>query len=400
MAAHPKPLTDLFVNGVLRPGKYHDIHGLYVLVRKTGSKYFEQRYTYRGHRRTIGLGPYPRLSLAKARDEALKNRRLVRSGIDPILERQRGPIPTFAQASAAVHDLRRVAWSGSRMSVVWTRTLEIHVFPHIGDRRVTELDTRDFLDIVKPLMDTQIPTAETVRYLMSTTMQWAYISGFCPDNPAGERLSAGLPRVTRKKKPHPAVPHERIASFLKALRGADGYITWRLGLELLILTATRSGEVRGAVWEEIDLDKAIWIIPAGRMKTRIAHRVPLGPEALAVLFAARELGDGTGLVFPSQSGGEYYAQYFSGLVHDLGFKAVPHGFRSTFKTWCEDTGVSWYLSEACLAHKLPSPVERAYARSDLFLLRRDLMNNWGTFVCSGVAGNVPPGEPTPTVDGD
>ena len=388
MISYPKPLTDAFASSNLPPGKYCDLYGMLFVVRKTGSKYMEQRYTYNTCRRHIGLGPYPKLSLTQGRNQAIENLRLVRAGIDPIIERQRGPIPTFAQASTIVHDLRRASWSGPRMSIIWTRTLEIHVFPHIGDRLVTTLETPHFDSILQPMMRTQLPTAESVRYIVNIIMQWVYVSGFRPDNPAGERLTAGLPRTRRRKKHHRTIPHSQIAALVAALRGSDAYITHKLGLEMLILTALRSGEVREALWEEFDIDRAVWTIPAKRMKIRKVHRVPLCDRALAILREVRQLGDGQGLVFPSVRGGKLYAASFADLLCNLEFNAVPHGLRSTFRDWCAENAVPWYLAEACIAHQLPSPVERAYARSDLFQLRRSVMNEWAKYACSGTDSHL------------
>ena len=213
--------------------------------------------------------------------------------------------------------------------MIWRRTLEIHVFPHIGDRLVTELTTSDLESLLKPIMRTQLPTSETVRYLLGIIMQWVYVSGLRPDNPAGERLSAGLPHTQRKKVHHAAVPHSQVSSLITAIRRSDAYITHKLGLEILILTALRSGEVRGALWKEIDFDRAVWTIPAERMKIRKKHRVPLSDQALAVLRDARQLGDGQEFVFPSVRGVRLHDARFADLIRILGFKGVPHRNLST-----------------------------------------------------------------------
>ena len=380
MAKTSRPLTALFVDGNPGSGKYYDLHGLVLIVRGGGSKYWEQRYTHKRRRRTVGIGPSPKVSLAAAREQALANLRLVRAGKDPIMEKHRDNVPTFAQASAIVHMHLKPSWSSLIHSKIWIRCLEIHAFPKIGNRLVTEITTEELVSLLEPVLKKKPPMGHRTRQGIQAVMQWVCVNGYRPDNPVGKRLTKLLPRIKHEKEHHPAVPHSQVAGVLDAVRNFKAWISHKLGLEFLVLTAARSGEVRGAVWDEISFELALWTIPAERMKNGEKHCVPLSSQALGILKRARELGEGTGLVFPSKRGFELRDMVFSKLLRDLGAQCVPHGMRSSFRDWCGETGIDRQLAEACLAHQLGDPVETSYLHTRLLDRRRPVMEAWGRYV--------------------
>ena len=376
-------LTALFVDTVVRPGKYYDRHGLYLRVSATGRRYWAQRITVRGCRRTPGLGCYPSVSLRAARDAALANRRAVRAGDDPFEIRRRESVPTFAEAARRAHSLWRPSWRSARTAANWIRSLETHIFPAIGDRLISELAVSDLVGVLEPIYSTRAYLARRLRQRIARVMLWAVAQGHRTDNPAGDVLSSVLPRVSSSPDHHPALPHAEVGRALARLRAVPGYAAPRLALEFMVLTAVRSGEARGALWSEFDFEGSTWKVPAERMKVRVEHRVPLSGAALGVLAQARTHFPGSSLVFPAQVGRPLRDAPVSKLLRDLQIPAVPHGFRSSFRDWCGETGVARELAEACLAHVVGSKVEAAYARSDLFDRRVVVMEDWARYLACG-----------------
>ena len=383
MASSRSGLTALFVDTVVRPGKYYDLHGLYLRVTATGRRCWAQRITVNGCRRTPGLGCYPSVSLRAARDAALANRRAVRAGDDPFEIRRREPVPTFAEAARRVHSLWRPKWRSPRTAANWIRSLETHIFPAIGDRLISELAVSDLADVLEPIHLTRSYLARSLRQRIARVMLWAVAQGHRTDNPAGVVLSSVLPPVSAPPVHYPALPHADVGRALARLRAVPGYAAVRLALEFLILTAARSGEVRGASWAEFDLAASTWTVPAERMKVPVEHRVPLSGAALGVLEQSRTHFPGSSLVFPAQVGRPLQDAPVSQLLRDLQIPAVPHGFRSSFRDWCGETGVAREVAEACLAHVVGSKVEAAYARSDLFHRRVVVMEDWARYLACG-----------------
>ena len=393
-------LTALFVGRVRKPGKYYDKYGLYLLVTPSGHRYWEQRYTppnaqrriapdsrrnqYKDFRRTVGIGPATTVSLAAAREQALENLRLVAQGQDPVELRKQKPVPTLKAAVCEVIELHRVRWTNARQATIWHRAFENHVYPHLGDKLVSDITSDDLLAVLTPIWNSRTDTARRLRQRLSTIMKWAIVQRFRTDNPAEVALAA-LPKVAAGSDHYQALPHAEVSAALALVRASDALSTTRLAFEFLVLSATRSGEVRGARWEEVDFDKAIWIIPAGRMKSRKAHHVPLSGPALALLRKARETSSAAGLVFPSPRDKPLSDSTISALVRTLKIKAVPHGFRSSFRDWCAETGVDREVAEACLAHVVVNKVEAAYRRTDLLERRRPVMEDWANYVTAGLA---------------
>ena len=375
-----RALTTGFVKRATKPGSYSDGYGLTLRVDARGNKRWFQRITIHGKQRNLGLGSWTEVSLDEAREMALANWRAAKERRDPIAERHLAKMPspsTFEETAKTVIALRRPTWSNAKHAAQWESSLATYVFPVIGRVPVDALTTNDVLPVLVPIWNAKPETATRVRQRMEVVFGYANASRWRVDNPA-LAVSKVLPRRRGKKEHHPAMPHGQLPAFILALRATTADTLTKLGLEFLILTAARTGEVRFMEWSEVDTETATWTVPPSRMKARREHRVPLSRRALAILEEARRLGTGTGLVFPSRKGEPLSNMAFTMVLRrlDVG-DAVPHGFRSTFKDWTmEQTAFSWAVVETALAHTLGSATESAYARSDLFDRRRELMETW------------------------
>ena len=373
-------LTSGWVKRATKPGAYSDGYGLTLRIDARGNKRWVQRLTIRRRQRNLGLGSYPEVSLEEAREMALANWRAAREGRDPVAEKRMartGDMPIFEDVARRVVALRRPTWSNDKHAAQWENSLATYVFPVIGRVPVDVLSTNDVLAVLEPIWNAKPETATRVRQRMEVVFDYAIASGWRVDNPAVV-VKKVLPRRRGNKSHHPAMPYGKLPAFLQTLSGSTADPITRLGLEFLILTAARTGEVRFMDWGEVDTVAATWTVPAPRMKARREHRVPLPRRAMAVLEEARSLGTGSGLVFPSRKGKPLSNMAFTMLLRRLeAGDAVPHGFRSTFKDWTlEQTTFSWAVVETALAHTLGSATESAYARSDLFDRRRELMETW------------------------
>ena len=371
-----------FVRTVTEPGRYCDGQGLYLDVQPSGSRSWVQRLAVHGRRREIGLGGFPLVSLDEARGRALENRRLARAGGDPAARRRAAGEPTFADAAERVWRQLRPGWRSPRYRRDWLSGLTRVAFPFMGRTPVGAVTTADVIDTLRPVWHARPTTARRVLQRIGLVMEWAVAMGYRVANPCG-RVDLVLGRQRHRVRHMPALPHREVAGAIAAVRGSGARPVVKLAFELLVLTAARSGEVRGAEWREIDQVAAVWTIPASRMKTGRDHRVPLCGRARAVLVEARALAPGSPLVFPTSRGRPLKDMALSGLLKQLGIAAVPHGFRSSFRDWAaEETDHPREVVEAALAHSVRNPVEAAYARSDLFERRRRLMDDW----CECLAG--------------
>ena len=379
-----KPLTAAYVRTIRQPGTYGDggrgSHGLYLRVwtRPNGrtGKAWAQRLMIGGKVTCIGLGNADLVTLADARAKALENRRETFAGRDP---RALG-IPSFADAAAKVIRLHSETWkAGSRLPHKWEQTLRDYAFPKIGAKRIDTITTADVLAVLVPIWSDKRPTAQAVRTRIGAVMKWAVAKGYREDNPAGDAIGAALPRNGAKTVHHRAMPHAEVGAALAKVRASTSKPATRLCLEFLTLTAVRSGEARGATWDEIDTAAKLWTIPGERMKTGAAHRVPLSARALEILAEARKLSKGSGLVFPGKGGGEISSVALSGMLRRLGLAGTVHGFRSSFRDWAGDTGEAREIAEAALAHVVGG-VEGSYFRSDLLARRRALMFRWADYL--------------------
>ena len=315
---------------------------MYLFVQPTGTRSWVQRLVIRGRRRELGLGAARLVSLAEAREQALANRKLARSGGDPLSEKRRAEgVPTFAEAAGRVLEQKRDGWRGRWHAQNWWRSMERYVFPRIGNRPVSEVNTADVLEILSPIWHAKAETARAVRQRIRSVLEWAIALDMRSDNPCDRVLTvlgAQNDIVTHRQ----ALPHREVAAAIETVRASrSGQPAVKLAFEFLVLTAARSAEVRLATWDEIDVAGRVWTISALRMKAKREHRVPLCGRALEILDAARVLGDTGSLVFPMRSGRAIALSTLPKVLRYHEIAAVPHGFRSSFRDWaCVDASVN------------------------------------------------------------
>ena len=394
-------LTATAVKAAREPGRYLDGEGLMLIVGDNGARRWMLRLQANGKRRDFGLGSAKDVSLAEAREGAAALRKQVLAGIDPVAEkkREREPIPTFAAAAGRVHEEHKRGWKNGKHQAQWIATLETYAFPKLGDMTVDTIEGPAVRDVLADIWLEKPETARRVRQRIGTVLDWAYAKGFRSTEAPMRSLSKGLPRQPRKgDRHHAALPYTELPAFLSKLR--ERVSVGRLALEAALLTAARSGEVRGATWSEVDLDAAIWTIPAGRMKAGKPHVVPLSAPALDVFRRAvqRRQAD-SDLVFPGiRSRKPLSDMTLLKVLRDMDAGVTVHGFRSSFRDWvAEATNTPGEVAEAALAHTVPSAVERAYKRTDFFEKRRKLMDAWAAYCFAPASDNVVPLRRHPTV---
>ena len=382
-------LTDRTIRNLEAPGRHSDGDTLYFVIYPSGAKSWVQRLVIQRQRHDLGLGPYPAVSLALARQKSMENRTLVKSGVNPLAVKREAEAlaktPSF-EALARRHIAENSdSWRNAKHRAQWLSSLATYVFPSIGSIRVDEISRRDVIETLSPIWTSKPETARRVRQRIRAVMDRAVAMEYVDFNPAGDAINAALARQRRVKNHHPALPYRDLPTALQAVRESTASVPVKLAFEMLALTACRSGEVRGMTWDEIDLHEATWTIPGSRMKSGKSHRVPLSPRTLAILGEARGLSDGDGLVFPApRSGKKISDMAFTQLVRRLCLDFVPHGLRSSFRDWAaEQTGARYEVAEAALAHSVGNATEAAYLRSDFFDQRRALMDDWSRFLEGG-----------------
>lgn len=391
-----RELAALEVGRLKMPG-FHPVGGvpgLAMQISATGARSWVLRITIGAKRRDMGLGPFPGVTLAQAREKARQAREAVDQGQDPVLERQRArsalratqaSVITFDAAARALIEAKSAEWSNVKHRAQWLATLETYAFPVMGALHVADVTQVHVLQVLQPIWTTKTETATRLRGRIENVLDWATARGFRKgENPARWRghldQLLAKPEKIAKVVHHPAVPADDAPVFYAALRQREG--TAARALELVLLTATRSGEVRGATWAEIDMEKALWTVPAGRMKAKVEHRVPLCEQALALLQSMPRI-DGTEFVFAAPRGGKLSDMALTAVMRRMGLAYVPHGLRSTFRDWvAEKTTFPRDLAEKALAHTLESKVEAAYQRGDMFDRRRLMMNSWAQFLAT------------------
>jgi integrase len=382
---HPdKRLTAVTVRNLKRPGRYADGNGLYLVVDHSGAKRWILRTVIARRRCDIGLGSVRLVSLADAREEATKLRRQARRGEDPLAERRRASqtIPTFRDAAQRVHAAHAATFKNERHKAQWIASLEADVFPAMGDLKVSIIQSSDVLRALSPIWTTKPETARRLKQRIKVVLDWAKASGHrIGDNPV-DGITKVLPKVRHGGKHHAALPYAQVPQFLEALGDIQGHESTKLALELLILTATRTSEVLGARWEEIDRPTKTWTIPAARIKAGREHRIPLSARCLELLERAEAIAHDSPFVFRGRSPQVPLSNMVFLMLlrrmkrHDV----TAHGFRSSFRDWAaEKTNSPRAVVEAALAHVVRDKTEAAYFRSDLFDLRRRLMDNWTKF---------------------
>ena len=369
--------------------RYGDGRGLYLVVRANGSKAWVQRTTIDGDRTDIGLGGYPDVSLALARKKSAEIRTAVAEGRDPRAERRQPNLPTFREAAEQYVSDNALRWKNPKEAVNWRGCLHTYAYPVFGSTRIDRITRADVLDVLLRIWLTKPSIARKLRQRVRAIFAAAMAFGYLDINPAGEVIDAALPRTPAVKAHFRALPYQDVPDTLCKIEVSTASLPSRLCFRFLVLTAARSGEARGARWEEIDLDSRTWAIPASRMKAGREHRVPLSEAAVEVIQRAQDLSDDNGLVFPSKRGRQLSDMTLTKMLRDNGLAEVStvHGFRTSFKTWCmETTDTPWAVGEAALAHTLGNSTEQAYARSTLFKRRRALMQQWADYVTKDVEG--------------
>ena len=370
------------------PGTYADGNGLALRIDGQGYRRWIWRGTASGKAAVRGLGGYPAISLVEARKAATRVKAAAKAGTlegAPPPPEPEAPtrVPTFAEAAAAVIELRKPTWKNWRHGAQWQSTLNFYAMPILGEMLVDEITTAEVLDVLEPVWTAKTETATRLRQRLETVFDWCIGHGHRQDNPAGKHVLKVLPSTKRMKEHHRALPYQDVKAALRKVGLSTAYPLSKLAFRLLVLTATRSGEVRNADWSEVDWESSTWTIPADRMKAGKEHRIPLSTQATETLRDAWAISGPEGLMFPAPRSGKALSDMaFTQLLRRLEIPSTAHGFRSSFRDWAaEQSGASWAVCESALAHTIGSGVEQAYMRSDLFDKRRELMQGWADFCC-------------------
>jgi integrase len=389
---HPENRLTTPAIKVAQPGRHADGGGLYLEVDANGAKRWFLRTTVRGRRKDIGLGGLSYVGLAEAREKARALRKVARDGGDPVAERDKDKRRsiTFEEAARKVHaEHIEPVNRNAKANAQWLSTLEAYVIPKMGKRPVFAIDQADVLRALGPIWIEKPETARRVKQRIRTVLDWSRANGMGDGAHPVDGIEKALPRQSNRDKHHAALPYAELPALWPRLEAVNGM--GALALRFTILTAARSGEARGATWDEIDLDARTWSIPAERMKAAKDHRVPLSDAAVMVLRQAKAaaLRDDETLVFPSTKPGKPISDMtLSAVLKRLDVSVTVHGFRSTFRDWTEEsTNFPHEVKEAALAHAVRNAVERAYRRTDLFEKRRAMMETWAAFATQP-CGNV------------
>jgi integrase len=355
-------------------------------------------------RRDMGLGAYPMVSITEARKAASEARELIRDGKDPIEARRNDKLEnkvntqalTFEQTARMVHEDMKPAWKNPKHATQWITTLEMYMFPKVGSRKVKDLKAKDFADALTIIWIEKPETALRVKQRCSVVMDWCVAQEMCDGNPVSvvDKLLPKQPAARERVVHQPSMAWSEVPEFVESeLRNGQNILS-KLMLEFLILTAARSGEVRAMAWDEVDLNKAVWTVPAIRMKTKVEHRVPLSVRAVEILTEQQTKADHPTLVFPSIRGKVPSDMILTKFLRDhnimsseTGRTATAHGFRSSFRNWASENGYPRDHAERALAHTISNQVEAAYHTTDLLDQRRDMMETWSQYVCGEDHGN-------------
>lgn len=389
------PLTALKVRHA-HPGRHADMHGLYLVVRDTGTRSWMLRLQHRGRRRDFGLGSTNDVSLADARIAVADYRRMIRSGLDPVKELglRRNAAPNFERVARDCYDAMKGGWKNGKHPS-WLPSLENHVFPSIGKTPIDAVDSAAVLSVLEPIWLTIPETARRILQRIGTTLDYAHIKGLVPEEISLRSVTRGLPRQARQVTHLAAMPYPKVPDFMKKLAALENSVG-RDALKLTVLTAVRSNETRFATWGEFDLDAGIWSIPGSRMKMKEPHVVPLSTPALALLRPLRDERialdgeiDADALVFVGSTGKAISDATMAKAMRDMNVTgATVHGFRSSFTDWtAEQTDFPKEVADKALAHRIPNAVEAAYRRTDFFDKRRALMKQWAGFATGGSREN-------------
>jgi len=403
MARQLQRLTVLRVNKLSKTGLYGDGGGLALQITSSGGKSWLFRYMVAGKPFGMGLGPTHTVSLAEAREKALEARKLLINGINPLAAKKENKIAAvladskminFDDCAAAYILAHKAGWKNAKHTDQWTISLNTYVSPVFGQLPVAEIDTGLVVKCLAPIWENKTETATRVRGRIESILGWATTSGYrTGDNPARwkghlENLLATISKTSRTKN-HPSLPWHRLGAFLADLRAREGVAA--RAVEFAILTASRSGEVRGARWSEFDLIGKTWTIPPERMKAKREHQVPLS-EPVIELLESLSIDSGSELVFVGRQNEPLSDMSLLSVikrmnntdkpewVDEKGERVTVHGFRSSFRMWAaEKTNYPREVAEHALAHQLPNAVERAYQRGSQFVKRAGLMADWAAY---------------------
>ena len=393
MPKKSRELSAIEVTRLKEPGLHAvgGVAGLHLQVTQTGARTWVLRVVIAGKRRDMGLGGFPDVPLADARRKAREAREMIGRGVDPIEQRReaanllmasRASHKTFEQCVTSYIESRESEWRNPKHRQQWQNTLDTYAGPVMGKLLVSNIALTHVLEVLEPLWDTKTETATRLRGRIESVLDWATVRGYrSGDNPARwkghlDHLLA-KPGKIAKVEHHAAVPVGKMAAFMGDLRRVNGM--GARALEFAILTAGRSGEVRGALWSEIDMHARLWVIPSNRMKGGREHRVPLSKQAIQLLEGVPRI-EKCDFVFPGARGTPLSDMTLSAVLKRMKVAAVPHGFRSTFRDWAaERTNFPGELAEMALAHAIGSKVEAAYRRGDMLAKRANMMASWATF---------------------
>ena len=401
-------LTQAALRGLIKkPGRHSDGGGLYFRVLGEGKAYFVYRFTVAGRERETSLGPFPELSLAEAREKHAALRKMVKTDkIDPIAQKhvaktaQPSAVPTFGAMADEYVTTHEATWRSDKHKWQWKQTLGEYCAA-IRSKPVNEISTAEVLLVLKPLWTRAPETGSRLRGRIEAVLDAARALGHVPEDKANPARWRGHldhllapPKKLSARGHHRAMSYGDIGEFVKRLRAVQKRPSGKmaaLALEFLILSATRSSETINAQWSEFDLEAAVWSIPPGRMKTYETFSVPLSDRALDILATARRAArkgptDDSFVFFGIIPKRPLSNMALSMLMRRMGADGTPHGFRSTFRTWCSDVAhVEFEVAESCLSHRVGNAVSRAYNRSDMLERRRPVMERWAAFL-SGEAG--------------
>jgi integrase len=408
MAIHK--LTDLKIKAKIReiedlafsPQKKNallgDGQGLYLGIAKSATASWLFRYMENGKAKSVGLGGYPATTLQVAREEAQKLRNARAGGVDPAAAKQEAirekklqvsKAKTFETCATEYVTLSRPSWKNIKHGDQWLNTLTQYAFPVIGQNSINSIETDEIVRILAPIWQKKTETATRLRGRIETVIDWATVHGWRKgDNPARLKghLEYLLPRIrVRPKNHHPSLPYEELPAFMLKLQSQSGMA--RYALEFLILCASRTGEIVGAKWEEFDLTKKVWTIPASRMKAGVQHRVPLGARTLKILATIRPFSGKNFVFVGGKKDAPLSTMAMAMLLRRMELTDITvHGMRSSFRNWAgECSGYSYEVCEHALAHRLPDEVAAAYLRSDFIEKRVNLMQDWAKYCLSECA---------------
>lgn len=393
MPKKAKELSALQVRRLSKPGLHAigGVSGLHMLVKDTGARSWILRVKIGDRRPDIGLGGFPDVTLEQARSRAREVREQIRQGVDPLAARRasldamklaQAKVLTFDQAAKLCWQAKQTEFRNTKHKADWINSLTLYASPVIGELPVADVDLPHVVKVLEPIWTTKTETATRVRQRIESVLSWAKVSKYrTGENPARWKgnLEHALPKPSKVAviEHYRALPWQEVGAFMAELRKRDGI--GARALEFAILTTARSGEVRGATWDEIDFDAKLWVLPATRMKANKIHRVPLSEPAIKLLNSLPRL-EGCAYVFPSPRGKMLSDMSINAVTRRMGAAAVPHGFRSSFKDWARScTRYEDEVSELALAHVSDDKTRAAYARDELLPKRKRLMHEWSKF---------------------